>query len=92
MGFFFLATQERVRNIRGKRASSVLATEVLLYFYGSNPGTAGRIYFWTLGPPFEELGLGRLGNLNKSKAAELSRSGEDFGVYFTCEIIANRLT
>ena len=31
MGFFFLWTQERVRNIRGKRAISVRATEVFLY-------------------------------------------------------------
>ena len=30
---FFLGTQERVRNSRGKRAISVRATEVLLYFY-----------------------------------------------------------
>ena len=29
---FFLGTQERVRNSRGKRAISVRATEVLLYF------------------------------------------------------------
>ena len=28
---FFLGTQEQVRNIRGKRAISVRATEVLLY-------------------------------------------------------------
>ena len=28
---FFLGTQERVRNSRGKRAISVRATEVLLY-------------------------------------------------------------
>ena len=32
MGFVFLGTQERVRNSRGKRAISVQATEVLLYF------------------------------------------------------------
>ena len=30
-GFFFLETQELVRNSRGKRAISVRATEVLLY-------------------------------------------------------------
>ena len=30
MGFFFLGTQERVRNSRGKRAISVRATEVLI--------------------------------------------------------------
>ena len=30
-GFFFLGTQERVRNSRGKRAISVRAIEVLLY-------------------------------------------------------------
>ena len=29
---FFLGTQERVRNSRGKQAISVLATEVLLYY------------------------------------------------------------
>ena len=29
---FFLGTQERVRNSRGKRAISVRATEVVLYF------------------------------------------------------------
>ena len=29
---FFLGTQERVRNNRGKRAINVRATEVLLYF------------------------------------------------------------
>ena len=29
---FFQGTQERVRNSRGKRAKSVRATEVLLYF------------------------------------------------------------
>ena len=29
---FFLGTQERVRNSRGKRAISVRATEALLYF------------------------------------------------------------
>ena len=32
MGFFY-GTQERVRNSRGKRASSVRATEASLYFY-----------------------------------------------------------
>ena len=32
---FFLGTQERVRNSRGKRAISVRATEVLLYFLRS---------------------------------------------------------
>ena len=31
---FFLGTQERVRNSRGKRAISVRATEVLLYWLG----------------------------------------------------------
>ena len=31
-GFLFQGTQERVRNSRGKRAISVRATEVLLYF------------------------------------------------------------
>ena len=31
-GIFFLGTQERVRSSRGKRAISVRATEVLLYF------------------------------------------------------------
>ena len=30
-GFFFLGTQERVRNSRGSRAISVRATKVLLY-------------------------------------------------------------
>ena len=30
---FFLRSQERVRNIRGKRAISVRATEVLLYHF-----------------------------------------------------------
>ena len=30
MGFFFQGTQERVRNIRGKRVISVRAIEVLL--------------------------------------------------------------
>ena len=30
-GIFFLGTQERVRNSRGKRAISFRATEVLLY-------------------------------------------------------------
>ena len=30
---FFLGTQERVRNSRGKRAISVRAIEVLLYFF-----------------------------------------------------------
>ena len=30
-GFFFLGTQERVRNSHGKRAISVRATEILLY-------------------------------------------------------------
>ena len=30
---FFLGTQERVRNSRGKQAISVRATEVILYFY-----------------------------------------------------------
>ena len=33
MSFFFLGTQERVRNSHGKRAISVRATEVLLYVY-----------------------------------------------------------
>ena len=33
---FFLGTQERVRNSRGKRAISVRATEVLLYLVVSN--------------------------------------------------------
>ena len=32
MGIFFQGTKERVRNSRGKRAISVRATEVLLYF------------------------------------------------------------
>ena len=32
MGFLFQGTQERVRNSRGKRAISVRATAVLLYF------------------------------------------------------------
>ena len=32
MGCFGLGTQERVRNSRGKRAISVRAIEVLLYF------------------------------------------------------------
>ena len=32
MGFLFQGTQERVRNSHGKRAISVRATEVLLYF------------------------------------------------------------
>ena len=32
MGLLFQGTQERVRNSRGKRAISVRATEVLLYF------------------------------------------------------------
>ena len=31
MGFFFLGTQEKVRNSRGKRAIGVRAIEVLLY-------------------------------------------------------------
>ena len=31
MGFFSLGTQERVRDSRGKRATSVRAIEVLLY-------------------------------------------------------------
>ena len=31
-GIFFLVTQEQVRKSHGKRAMSVLATEVLLYF------------------------------------------------------------
>ena len=31
---FFLGTEERVRNSRGKRAISVRATEVLLYMQG----------------------------------------------------------
>ena len=31
MGYFPVGTQERVRNSRGKRATSVRATEVLLY-------------------------------------------------------------
>ena len=30
---FFIETQERVRNSRGKRATSVRATEFLLYTY-----------------------------------------------------------
>ena len=30
---FFQGTQERVRNSHGKRAISVQATEILLYFY-----------------------------------------------------------
>ena len=33
-GDFFLETQERVRNSRGKRAISIRATEVLLYKLG----------------------------------------------------------
>ena len=33
---YFLGTQERVRNIRGKRDISVRAIEVLLYFVPSN--------------------------------------------------------
>ena len=32
---FYLGTQERVRNSRGKRAISVRATEVLLYTVGA---------------------------------------------------------
>ena len=34
MGFFYLGTQERVRNNRGKRAIGVRAIEVLLYAFG----------------------------------------------------------
>ena len=34
---FFLGTQERVRNSHGKRAISVRATEVLLYFDSRDP-------------------------------------------------------
>ena len=34
---FFLGTQERVQNSRGKRAISVRATEVLLYFSHTEP-------------------------------------------------------
>ena len=36
-GFFFLGTQERVRNSRGKRAISVRAIEVLLYMVFKAP-------------------------------------------------------
>ena len=32
-GIYFQGTQERVQNIRGKRANSVRATEVLLYIF-----------------------------------------------------------
>ena len=35
MGVFFLGTQERVRNSHGKRAISVRAIEVLLYYLES---------------------------------------------------------
>ena len=31
--FLLLGTQERVRNMRGKQAISVTATEVLYYYY-----------------------------------------------------------
>ena len=42
-----LGTQEQVRNRRGKRAVSVRATEVLLYFFvggASNRGGASKRY------------------------------------------------
>ena len=40
---YFLGTQERVRNSRGKRAISVRSTEVLLYFKTRNGMQANGI-------------------------------------------------
>ena len=47
MGFFFKGTQERVRNSRGKRAISVRAIEVLLYF-GFLYGLAARVILFLI--------------------------------------------
>ena len=46
-GIFFLGTEERVRNSRGKRAISVRATEVLLYCRKGEKLLLGNFFSYT---------------------------------------------
>ena len=55
---FFLGTQERVRNSRGKRVISVRANEVLLYFlYSMGTFSGKQFYFYRFAFPIHRAQL-----------------------------------
>ena len=70
---FFLVTQEQIRNSRGKRATSVRATEVLLYYFVIKPAFS---FAWTTCSRLMLL----LKNICCDPSSELSRQeGSDEG-------------